>query len=410
MSLDLLDLPVWSFRPNWAGGITERLEWLTNVMTSDSGSEQRQSARLSPRRSLEFTVNPVDRERTYADLFLHRMAADEMLVPLWHDNAKLTSPGSAGSTSLEFDTSYREHAAEQCVLLFTDAFTWEVAYTQSVSPEGLTLVDGLQHTWSSGTTVYPLRPAYLTDTSNLSALTQRVGQARVLLTFSRENDYAEESDMLETAYAGVPVLSTPPNRSTDLDQAYQRILQELDSVTGRKRLLDLPGRAFVTQGHNWQVSGREKHHQLRALLYYLRGRQRSIWIPTFNSDLVAARDHAAGSLAFDVLATGYEYTGGAKDGRNRVWSPSTGGMTITGVMAPPMAGAERLALSAPTAVAISEATSVSFMDIARMDQDAVEITHHTDIDGTCEVSCAFRTFRDARSSGVTPVHDTGGAA
>ena len=58
------DLPVWTIRPNWKGGILERLEWLTDVLASDTGVEQRRSVRPTPRRSFEITVNPTRNERT----------------------------------------------------------------------------------------------------------------------------------------------------------------------------------------------------------------------------------------------------------------------------------------------------------------------------------------------------------
>ncbi|RUF67839.1 hypothetical protein IPC1105_33025, partial [Pseudomonas aeruginosa] len=46
-------ITAWSFAPDWADGVQESLEWLTELLTSTSGLEQRRSLRLSPRRSFE---------------------------------------------------------------------------------------------------------------------------------------------------------------------------------------------------------------------------------------------------------------------------------------------------------------------------------------------------------------------
>jgi hypothetical protein len=64
------DLPVWSIKPNWVNGIREKLSWLTDVLASSYGTEQRRALRLSPRREFEMTFNPVDEARSYFDLFL----------------------------------------------------------------------------------------------------------------------------------------------------------------------------------------------------------------------------------------------------------------------------------------------------------------------------------------------------
>ena len=47
---------LWQVEPDWTNGITETLEWKTDILQSYSGAEQRIARRLSPRRTFEFTI------------------------------------------------------------------------------------------------------------------------------------------------------------------------------------------------------------------------------------------------------------------------------------------------------------------------------------------------------------------
>lgn len=398
-----LDLPVWTLRPNWREGITERLDWLTDVLSSTSGAEQRRMVRLSPRRSFEITINPTHRERSYADLFLHRMGAQEIFFPLWHDVGKLNAEAEIGSNFVSFDNTYREFVTGGYAILYKDAFTWELVEITDQDDEGITTLNPLQATWPNRATIYPVRPARLTDDSNFSALTGRVGESQLLFTLSRENDYDDEAEF-DFTYAGAPVLTTPPNRRDALDQSFQRLLASMDNDTGRQRVVDIAGRSFTTQIYNWLVNGREAHHKMRQLLYWLRGRQRMLWVPTFNDDVRLARTSNAASQLLDIEKIGYGYTGGAVAGRDRVLLKGATGYEIARVTATGAAldaDEERLVLATGLTQQMTAGTYGSFVDAARLDQDSIEITHHTDSDGTCEVSCAFRTFSNTRDpSGV----------
>lgn len=398
-----LDLPVWTLRPNWREGMTERLDWLTDVLSSTSGAEQRRMTRLSPRRSFEITINPTHRERSYADLFLHRMGAQEIFFPLWHDVGKLNAEAEIGSYFVSFDNTYREFVTGGYAILYKDAFTWELVEITDQDDDGITTLNPLQSTWPNRATIYPVRPARLTDDSNFSALTGRVGESQLLFTLSRENDYDDDAEF-DFTYAGAPVLTTPPNRRDALDQSFQRLLASMDNDTGRQRVVDIAGRSFTTQIYNWMVNGREAHHKMRQLLYWLRGRQRMLWVPTFNDDVRLARTSNAASQLLDIEKIGYGYTGGAVAGRDRVFLKGATGYEIARVTATGAALAadeERLVLATGLTQQMTAGTYGSFVDAARLDQDSVEITHHTDSDGACEVSCAFRSFSNTRDpSGV----------
>ena len=62
--------PVWTFEPNWSGSVSEMLEWLTDVMASPDGSEQRRSLRSFPRRSMDVATAAEGDERQLLDNML----------------------------------------------------------------------------------------------------------------------------------------------------------------------------------------------------------------------------------------------------------------------------------------------------------------------------------------------------
>ena len=54
----------WLHRPS--GSVLERLEWLTDVLPSFNGGEQRRQLREAPRRTFEFSVQLTGRDRRAA--------------------------------------------------------------------------------------------------------------------------------------------------------------------------------------------------------------------------------------------------------------------------------------------------------------------------------------------------------
>ena len=70
-----------SWLPNWTEPGIERLEWLTDVLTSTTGTEQRRALRAEPRCRLAATFLVSDAERAFLDLALSRWAARVWAVP-----------------------------------------------------------------------------------------------------------------------------------------------------------------------------------------------------------------------------------------------------------------------------------------------------------------------------------------
>lgn len=391
-------LPVWTIRPNWKAGVLERLEWLTDVIQSETGVEQRRSVRQSPRRSFEITVNPTDGERTFLDLLMHRLGSEQWLFPLWHDQGALTEKAVVGAQALMLDTTFREYRIGDLALLYRDAFSWEVVEVLVVGDGALVLAGDVEKPWPRGTKVYPLRRATIQTETTVAALTSRVGQSVILFQLNEANDYPESTAGM-TMYQGSPLIDREPNRSQEITLAHTRLFSEQDGEIGLRYRTDETGRAFAAQSHNWMVHGREEQARFRSLLYYLRGQQRMVWLPTFNDDLQVARPIAKAATRGDFNRVGFGYIGGPIPGRARFW---TGKEVVlhTSLVAPLAESEERLTFGGQTANAYAPGGTWSFLEPARLNSDTIEITHHTDSDGVCEVATAFKTFANDRVAGM----------
>lgn len=400
-----IDLPVFSFVPNWKSGVTETLEWLTDVQRGALGHEQRRSLRLTPRRIFDARFNPIDSVRSFLSLWLQSFGEKTFLLPLWHDQAELSADANEAATRLEFDNTYREFATGGFALLRRDTFTYEVVQIDGQDDDGLDLIGGLSGDWLAGSTVYPLRVAELDDPQqDLAAIVSRVGDAQISFRLVRENPYTAAGETL-TMYDGFPVVVKEPNRADDLRVRFERLHEDTDNQIGLPYRRDEAGRAFASQPYNWRAVGRQQHHELRQALYRLNGRQKAVWMPTWNQDVVLARNLVNGSNRLDIQQIGYSYLGQPVSGREHVFLKDGTGtpqiVKITGTRTPLAAGEERLDLSANVGFAASAGTPGSFIELMRLDQDSVEITHYTDSDGVCEAAAAFKAFRSGRDpSGV----------
>lgn len=392
-----LDYPIWTIRPNWRNGILERLEWLTDVLPSDTGVEQRRSPRASPRRSFEFTVNPLRSDRTFLDLALHRLGSERWMVPLWHDQAVLQERAVVGAQALMLDNTFREFEDAGYAILYRDTFAWEVVEIQSQGDGALILAVDVETEWPKGTRVYPLRRMWLSQDSAISALTSRVGQAQLLWTVDASNDFDDTLPADFPMYEGSPMILAEPNRSRTIDTNHVRLVTSIDSPTGLTHRVDSAGRAFSVQAHNWMIQGREQQHNFRRLLYYLRGRQRKAWLPTFNDDVTLTDAAPIGASSVDVSRVGFSYIGGPIPGRSRLW---TGKEVVrhAAMGAPGEPEDERMVLAAPTTAAYAPGASWSFLEAVRLDTDTIELTHYADSDGVLETAATFRAFADVREA------------
>jgi hypothetical protein len=308
-------LPVWTTPPDWSGGVLERLEWLTDVLTSSSGAEQRSRRRQTPRRSLEMGVVLQGPERTLYGLQIKAAGASDWYIPLWHDIIRTPVSIVAGlgnespvsgvrPLSIAVPTFGHDYAVGGLVILYSDVFDYEIAVIYQVQTSKLVLTVPTNLNWPAGTRLMPLMRGRLTAEPAGTRVTDQVLTARVSFTSTRPNQ-AVASLGTPPTYQGFPVLLSPPDESTPLAQTFQRMTSRLDNQTGLTLLTDTAGFGFTAQQHRWFLKGLAEHAALRSLLYALHGRQTPLWVPTFGADLELVAPVSVDTATLIVKRCGY---------------------------------------------------------------------------------------------------------
>ena len=385
----------WGFAPDWSSNITERLEWLTDVLSSPQGGEQRRALRISPRRSWDAAMLVEGTERALFDLALAGWGRRVWAVPVWYDAQELATDLAAGSMRINCSVALLDFRAGGLAMLRGDtAFDTEAVEILAIDANGLQLKRATQQRWPAGTRLYPVRTARIASIDS-KRLTDKLNRAQ--LTF----DLAESSDWTASLpvamYRGRPVFELRPDETEDLTLNYERLLQTLDNGSALPAVTDTAGRNFSVQQHRWALEGRKERAAWRGLVYGLRGRAKSVWVPTHAWDLQLTKP-ASGSL-LTVERIGYARFGVKTQGRQDIRIEMHSGAVIYRriTAAAEDAGTESLNLDAdlPGAINPADVWRISFMSLCRAADDALELTHVTDSDGgLAKASITWRGVRD----------------
>lgn len=391
MALD--DIPVWTIPPDWSGGITETLEWLTSVMASPKGSEQRMALRTTPRRSFEMTMKPVGPIRTLFDMFLLRSGAQPIYAPVWHEIGKLTVAAAIGNTTIYLDTLYTEFAYADAVLIQgRTPFNYEIAEISAVTDTWIVLAAPLTAlAWPIGTRVYPLKRCRIEVSPQAARRADRAVETRVKFSTIDANPYPASN-------ASNCCVLDDPNDGVDLTYSYQSFVAELDNQTGKRyqASTNASDLSATRQQYSWWAKGRQRNAELRGLFYLLKGRQVPIWAPTYFADFDLVENIVDTGVV--VKRCGYTDMGGPATGRRFIlFHLHNGCGAVRKIVSSTIVGdgtTERLVMEETIdhVVTPAEIKRISFVSLCRLDQDSVEITHHTDSKGLSTASAMFRSL------------------
>lgn len=385
---------VFGHPPNWDAPVVEKLNWLTDVMLSHGGVEQRVGLRDAPRRALAYELATMTRHQSnLLETTLLGWQSRLWAVPVWTDSQNLAANLAAGSVTIPCATSGYEFAANGLALLWAAHDRHEAVEVASVGASSLTLKAATLAAWPAGTRLYPIR------LGRLPARQKFVRETGHHLTGAVE--FAFDDNVAITAldsgavYAGYSVYAGRTNWADPTEVEFVRQLDELDYETGKAWVDDLSGLAAILKSWHWLFKSRAEIVAFRGWLAARAGRRVPFWSISQAVDMEVVAAIGASDTAINIRNIGYQrFLDGRADRRHICIRTTSGAMYYRRITtsAEIDATTEQLAIDSALGATLQpgDIQSVRFMHLTRLETDAIEIEwHHL---GVAESSTMLRSL------------------
>lgn len=402
-------LPVFNLTPNWGPGIIERLSYSTEILSSESDTEQRRSLRLKPRRTFEIQYLREWDRRTRIDSFFAGTGTNQVLLPMWHDQQPLTAAFGSSLVFASGTLDEREFRAGMwCMLTAKNPNVFEIVIidTHDLDTDTITFVASPLATWGLGSLLVPLRVARILEAAQLTNPTDAVGQS--VMRFQLDD---AEPTWFEPSWnrVGAPLFSFRIDRATDLDDTFDRPTSHIiDNEFGPLEVYDSQQKGRVVIHGGLTSFRRSDVLGYRQFIDMARGRAVRFWIASYESDFTLADDIGAHdyidirSIGFGAyfkslqrfrLAIQIEYN----DGTPTLFYRITDFVEID-------EDTERIYLDEELTPAVQASVKrISYLSVVRFDQDIFEFTHLVDQSKAVQSSFVVKSTEDDGMDLPTPL-------
>lgn len=311
---------IWPFGPSWDTPLTEGLEWLTNVLRSFNGKEQRRATRSKPRRTFNYTFKVFRTESARLENLLWGWQNRIYALPVWTDRSRLLVDAQVGDERLDLDTRNYSFTPGTLAILFATNTRMEVIEVLSVEPDHITTVRPLEGDWLRGTRVMPVVLGHLPTSVPLMRYTSQA----IVGTLTFETDPTQTTPYLPNTpaavtYNGREVLMRQPNWKGGLTNSFDYAFDRLDQLTGAISYDTTEEFPRIVREYSWLLNGRTQISDFRAMLGRRMGQQKSFYVPSWHDDLRIMRTVGAADVSLSIATdTDFRLMVGVDPARDRL--------------------------------------------------------------------------------------------
>lgn len=376
---------VWPWRPQ--RGMSENLEWMTDIIEAHDGTEQRIQVRQAPRQSFDASVmldSSVELSRLRVGLaaWQHR----EWGWPCWHEAVKLTSVLPAASSSINIDTTASDFRAGGLAIIHASPTAYEVIQISTVAAGSLTLVGVTTLTHPATASVMPLRMARMGRQAKRDDYATELSKYSVTMQITDNTELTTEAAAMQ--YLGYDVLSDPllmPGET--MPRQIERPMDVLDPGPGAWATFARTDYPLISTDHRWHLRSRAQAWAFRRWLHRRAGMLNPVWIPSRTHDLALAVQPTAAATTLQINDVNYRNVGLNRPGMTHIAAFSASGAFVCRQITNAVAGsAGRENLTINAALGFTDVARISFLCLHRFSADRISMTWERVGVATCRAS------------------------
>jgi hypothetical protein len=290
---------IFSFEPQ--KNITETLEWFTNILTAKNGisTEQRIGLRSAPRQGFKFPiVLPTEKEQARFDAIIFKQQKRRWGLPIWTESIAHRGTINIDDTTISVDTSNTDFRDDSLALIWKSNSQYEAVRISTVAANLLTLSAPILQQFTNTKLIMPVRIAYIKDP--ISFQDSVIKRSDTAVEFTVIDNILLSGYSAELTYKSCPVIILPSrivdktSRSSDADIIWN------DPQTDNFELIS--DSQFNVQGfaHRFENKSRAECWAFRKFIHSLYGRQKTVYIPSFKSDMILSSPMGAADTTFEI--------------------------------------------------------------------------------------------------------------
>jgi hypothetical protein len=380
-----IDVPVtgirvvlFTFRPEEP--MKEGMEFMTDIMETLDGTEQRIALRKNPRQTYDTQYMKWNPERQAIENMIFDWQGRIFGMPVWYELMTLTSSASEDDLVINVNTTaYRDLRVGSLVVIRKNFQEFDALEIESFTATSITFISGLTHDYAAGAEVYPVRKAYIDNQvrGSKSILDAELYNIRWRV-IDNDSDLADSSAF--PTKDGKVLLDGYNYVEQKMGESFYHDMRELDGEVGLFSLSSLWEKHQRNMTFTFVTNGWQELWEVRQLLHYLKGQQRSFYITTSYFEITPIATMTSGNTAITIKNIGYTRFARLRWPKYDIRVILTDGTILVREIASSSEiseTVEQLAvdISWPYDIEPEEVQRIEFIELVRLREDEVEIIH-----------------------------------
>ena len=280
--------------------IAERVGWVTDIIKSRDGDEQRQSLRTTPRRTFKLRFGGQDTVETHTlrnTIFAFRGLI--FGIPIWSELQRVSQAEIVGSLTIEVNTDDVDHVIGGTIMIYEpQTRAVQDAAIDSFTASQITLTKGLQSAMSAEAWIVPVSFGYITrDPQYDDAQTGRLVTEIEFQTIENNDVAYADLAALQVDWTTHPEDSLPIVHDCNILSGKRQQIQHRNKLSRGDPGIGLPLQVqrhpfadLIGSKRTLDLDNLAEIRKYRSLLHWLRGSWGPFYLPTFRNDVPADVD------------------------------------------------------------------------------------------------------------------------